>query len=121
MGGRGTVLAATFTYLTPAVRAMATFPIYLFIFIVFLNRYVFGLYLSLTRGRKFDERVDGYEPTITVVVPLYNEGPSIYDTIVSLVGLAGLSLFRGLLRLVGLGLCVLGEDEPSIGVAFDSR
>jgi cellulose synthase/poly-beta-1,6-N-acetylglucosamine synthase-like glycosyltransferase len=66
---------------------MSSFPIYLFIFIVFLNRYVFGLYLKLTRGRQFDRRIDGYEPTITVVVPLYNEGPSIYDTIVSLVRL----------------------------------
>ena len=28
------------------------FPVYLFIFIVFLNRYVFGLYLTLVRGRK---------------------------------------------------------------------
>ena len=66
---------------------MSTFPIYLFIFIVFLNRYVFGLYLTLIRGRKLDESIKGYEPTITVVVPLFNEGRSIYDTIVSLVKL----------------------------------
>jgi N-acetylglucosaminyltransferase len=63
------------------------FPVYLFIFIVFLNRYLFGFYLALVRGRKFDETIEGYEPTITVVVPLYNEGQSIYDTIVSLVRL----------------------------------
>jgi N-acetylglucosaminyltransferase len=66
---------------------MSTFPIYLFIFIVFLNRYLFGFYLTLVRGRRFDAKVEGYEPTITVVVPLYNEGRSIYDTIVSLVKL----------------------------------
>jgi N-acetylglucosaminyltransferase len=66
---------------------VSNFPIYLFIFIVFLNRYVFGLYLSLVRGRKYDETIEGYEPTVTVVVPLYNEGRSIYDTIVSLVRL----------------------------------
>jgi len=66
---------------------VSTFPIYLFIFIVFLNRYVFGLYLTLVRGRKLDETISGYEPTITVVVPLFNEGRSIYDTIVSLVRL----------------------------------
>ncbi len=66
---------------------MSTFPIYLFIFIVFLNRYVFGLYLALVRGKKLDVTIDGYEPTITVVVPLFNEGRSIYDTIVSLVKL----------------------------------
>jgi cellulose synthase/poly-beta-1,6-N-acetylglucosamine synthase-like glycosyltransferase len=63
------------------------FPIYLFILIVFLNRYVFGFYLTLVRRRRLAERVDGYEPTITVVVPLFNEGRSIYDTIVSLVKL----------------------------------
>jgi N-acetylglucosaminyltransferase len=66
---------------------VSTFPIYLFIFIVFLNRYVFGLYLALVRGRKLDESITNYEPTITVVVPLFNEGRSIYDTIVSLVRL----------------------------------
>ena len=64
-----------------------TFPIYLFIFIVFLNRYVFGLYLTLIRRGKIDETIEGYEPTVTVVVPLYNEGRSIYDTIKSLVAL----------------------------------
>jgi cellulose synthase/poly-beta-1,6-N-acetylglucosamine synthase-like glycosyltransferase len=66
---------------------VSSFPIYLFIFIVFLNRYVFGLYLTLVRGRKLDETIHGYEPTITIVVPLFNEGRSIYDTIVSLVKL----------------------------------
>jgi len=66
---------------------VASYPIYIFIFIVFLNRYVFGLYLAMTRGKKFDETIEGYEPTVTVVVPLYNEGKSIYDTIVSLVKL----------------------------------
>ena len=63
------------------------FPIYLFIFVVFLNRYVFGFYLSRVKGKKLDEAIIGYEPTITIVVPLFNEGPSIYDTIVSLVNL----------------------------------
>jgi cellulose synthase/poly-beta-1,6-N-acetylglucosamine synthase-like glycosyltransferase len=66
---------------------VTTFPIYLFIFIVFLNRYVFGLYLTIVRRRNLDRTIDGYEPTITIVVPLYNEGRSIYDTIVSLVEL----------------------------------
>lgn len=66
---------------------METFPIYLFIFIVFLNRYVFGFYLTLVRRGTIDETIDGYEPTVTVVVPLFNEGRSIYDTIVSLVKL----------------------------------
>jgi cellulose synthase/poly-beta-1,6-N-acetylglucosamine synthase-like glycosyltransferase len=55
----------------------------LFIFIVFLNRYVFGLYLRLFRGKKTDDKLPGYEPTVTIVVPLFNEGRSIYDTIAS--------------------------------------
>jgi cellulose synthase/poly-beta-1,6-N-acetylglucosamine synthase-like glycosyltransferase len=64
-----------------------TFAIHLFIFIVFLNRYVFGLYLRLARGKKIDDVDETYEPTITVVIPLFNEGKSIYDTIKSIVEL----------------------------------
>jgi cellulose synthase/poly-beta-1,6-N-acetylglucosamine synthase-like glycosyltransferase len=66
---------------------VTTFPIFLFIFVVFLNRYVFGLWLVLARGKKLDETVGGYEPTVTVVVPMFNEGSSIADTIQSLVSL----------------------------------
>ena len=55
----------------------------LFIFLVFLNRYVFGLYLRLARGKKTDDKLEGYEPTVTIVVPLFNEGRSIYNTIAS--------------------------------------
>jgi N-acetylglucosaminyltransferase len=64
-----------------------TFPIFLFIFIVFLNRYVFGWYLTLLRGKRLDPTVEGFEPTVTIVVPLFNEGPSIYDTIKSFAAL----------------------------------
>ena len=60
---------------------MSLFPVYLFILLVFMNRYLLGLYLRLVRGRRFDRTVEGYEPTATIVVPLYNEGRSIYDTI----------------------------------------
>jgi N-acetylglucosaminyltransferase len=66
---------------------VTSLPIYLFIFMVFLNRYVFGLYLTIVRRKTIDETIEGYEPTITVVVPLFNEGRSIYDTILSLVKL----------------------------------
>jgi N-acetylglucosaminyltransferase len=66
---------------------LSSFPIYLFIFIVFLNRYVFGWYLTILRGKHLDPKITGYEPTITIVVPLFNEGRSIYDTIKSLVEL----------------------------------
>jgi cellulose synthase/poly-beta-1,6-N-acetylglucosamine synthase-like glycosyltransferase len=60
------------------------FPVFLFILIVFANRYIFGLYLKIVRGGKFDHKVSGWEPTVTFVVPLYNEGKTIYDTIISL-------------------------------------
>lgn len=55
----------------------------LFILIVFLNRYVFGLWIRLARGRRAESTDDRYEPTVTIVVPLFNEGKSIYDTIAS--------------------------------------
>ncbi|MBA3396853.1 MAG: glycosyltransferase [Deltaproteobacteria bacterium] len=64
-----------------------SYAVALLILVVFLNRYVFGFYLRIARRRTLAARVTGYEPTITVVVPLYNEGASIYDTIISLVNL----------------------------------
>ena len=64
---------------------MPDFPIYLFIFIVFLNRYVFGLYLTLLRRKSLDVANYRFEPTVTVVIPLYNEGRTIYDTIASII------------------------------------
>ncbi|MDB4970917.1 MAG: Hyaluronan synthase [Myxococcales bacterium] len=66
---------------------MDTAPVFLFILLVFANRYVFGLYLKLVKGRRFDETTSTYEPTVTIVVPLFNEGRSIYDTILSLIAL----------------------------------
>jgi cellulose synthase/poly-beta-1,6-N-acetylglucosamine synthase-like glycosyltransferase len=55
--------------------------------LVFANRYVFGLYLRIVKGRRFDVARTDYEPTVSIVVPLYNEGRSIFDTIVSLMAL----------------------------------
>lgn len=66
---------------------MSTVPVFLFILVVFANRYVLGLYLRLAKGKRFDVVRHDYEPTVTIVVPLFNEGRSIYDTIVSLVAL----------------------------------
>ena len=66
---------------------MDTVPIFLFVLVVFANRYIFGLYLRIIKGRRFDVARDDYEPTVTIVVPLFNEGDSIYDTIISLVSL----------------------------------
>ncbi|NVB82581.1 MAG: glycosyltransferase, partial [Kofleriaceae bacterium] len=52
-----------------------------------LNRYDFGVYLLITRRRRHDDTVDDYEPSVTIVVPLFNEGPSIYNTIASFAAL----------------------------------
>jgi len=59
-------------------------PVYLFILLVFLNRYVFGLYIRLVRQRRLHIVDERFQPSVTVVVPLFNEGKSIYDTIVAL-------------------------------------
>ena len=56
-------------------RARDVFPIYLFIFIVFLNRYVFGFYLTRLRGRGSTRRCPATSRRSTVVIPMFNEGP----------------------------------------------
>jgi cellulose synthase/poly-beta-1,6-N-acetylglucosamine synthase-like glycosyltransferase len=62
---------------------MSFVPIYLLIVIVITNRYFAGLFFRLLRS-DFDARVPGYEPTVAVVVPLFNEGQGIYSTVSSL-------------------------------------
>ncbi len=52
--------------------------------VVFVNRYLAGIFLRLARGKKWDETRDDYEPTITVVVPMFNEGKAIQETLQSL-------------------------------------
>ena len=60
-------------------------PIYLLILIVLTNRYLAGLFFKQVRGARFDETVRrSYEPSVAVVVPLYNEGKGIYQTVLSL-------------------------------------
>ncbi len=63
---------------------MVTFPIYLLLFLVFVNRYFGGYFMKRLRGDDFDRKIEGYEPDVTVVIPLYNEGEQIYHTINSL-------------------------------------
>ena len=63
---------------------MLLFPFCLLLLLVFTNRYVAGLFLKRLKGDSFDVAIKGYEPTVTVVIPLYNEGESIYQTILSL-------------------------------------
>jgi cellulose synthase/poly-beta-1,6-N-acetylglucosamine synthase-like glycosyltransferase len=64
---------------------MTFVPIYLLILIVLTNRYLAGLFFKQLRGPHFDEtRDDRYEPNVAVIVPLFNEGRGIYQTVVSL-------------------------------------
>ena len=62
------------------------FPVYLLVLLVFINRYFGGMFLKRLKGNDFDATVAGYEPTVTVVIPLFNEGEGIYHTIKSLLG-----------------------------------
>ncbi len=55
------------------------------VFVVFCNRYIVGLYLKRIKGKRFDETVEDYEPTVSVVIPMFNEGEGIYRTLKSLV------------------------------------
>jgi cellulose synthase/poly-beta-1,6-N-acetylglucosamine synthase-like glycosyltransferase len=63
---------------------MTVFPVYLLVLLVFLNRYFGGLWLKKLKGPAFDPHEEGYEPRVTVVIPLFNEGEGIYHTIQSL-------------------------------------
>src|SRR5262245_11826459 len=52
--------------------------------VVFVNRYIAGIILRLVRGKKWDETRDDYEPTVTAVIPMFNEGAAIKETLQSL-------------------------------------
>ncbi len=52
--------------------------------LVFVNRYIAGIVLRLLKGRRFDETRDDFEPTVEVIIPMFNEGASIEETLVSL-------------------------------------
>ncbi len=54
---------------------------HLLIFVVFVNRYIFGrFYLNLNK-KALSEIKENFHPPITIIVPLYNEGGSIAKTI----------------------------------------
>ena len=65
---------------------MTFIPIYLLVVLVMTNRYLAGLFLKVVRGRHFDETTNTFAPSVAVVIPMFNEGRGIYDTIVSLLG-----------------------------------
>lgn len=52
--------------------------------VIFINRYVAGIILRAVRGEKWDETRDDYEPTVTAVIPMFNEGAAVKETLQSL-------------------------------------
>src|SRR5689334_7310090 len=53
--------------------------------LVFVNRYIAGVVLRRVRGNNWDDaRTDGWEPTVTAIIPMYNEGAAIKETLQSL-------------------------------------
>src|SRR5688572_10368078 len=65
---------------------MASFPallVYILVLVVLVNRYAAGLLLR-RRPRPTDEVNDDFQPLVEVVVPMFNEGEGIRDTIASL-------------------------------------
>jgi N-acetylglucosaminyltransferase len=52
--------------------------------VVFVNRYIGGIILRFIRGKTWDETRDDYEPTVTAVIPMFNEGAAIKETLQSL-------------------------------------
>lgn len=65
------------------IDLMFTFP-YLLISLVFLNRYFFGAFLKGARGSRVGRAFTSAQPSVGIVIPLFNEGASIYDTLKSL-------------------------------------
>jgi cellulose synthase/poly-beta-1,6-N-acetylglucosamine synthase-like glycosyltransferase len=53
--------------------------------VVFVNRYIAGIILRLSRGKNWDETRDDYEPTVTAVIPMFNEGSAIKETLQSVI------------------------------------
>ena len=51
--------------------------------LVFVNRYIGGPMLKLFRGHRWDQTTDDYIPTVTVVIPLFNEGKAVQETLQS--------------------------------------
>lgn len=54
---------------------------YAFVTVVFMNRYLIGLLMKRSGETKLLAEDPSYQPTVAIVVPLYNEGQIIYRTI----------------------------------------
>jgi len=57
----------------------------LFVFLVFFNRYILGNFLHRVRRKKFETPAAAIEPQVTVIVPMYNEGKAVAETILSII------------------------------------
>ncbi len=55
--------------------------------VLFFNRFIAGVMLRFFKRKTFDEADYSFQPTVTVVVPMYNEGREIRRTIASLLAL----------------------------------
>jgi cellulose synthase/poly-beta-1,6-N-acetylglucosamine synthase-like glycosyltransferase len=53
--------------------------------VVFVNRYIAGVILRVVRHKRWDEARDDFEPTVTAIIPMFNEGAAIKETLQSLV------------------------------------
>ncbi|MBU8897483.1 glycosyl transferase family 2 [Corallococcus sp. H22C18031201] len=60
---------------------MDLFPIHLLFIVVLMNRYILGPFLRRLKGKRFERVDDTYQPRVAVVIPLFNEGRGIVDTI----------------------------------------
>ncbi len=52
--------------------------------VVFINRYVAGVFLRMIRGTNMDVFDVEFEPTVTAVIPMFNEGATIKETLQSI-------------------------------------
>jgi len=52
--------------------------------VVFVNRYIAGILLRIIRAKNWDATRDDYEPTVTAIIPMFNEGTAIVETLQSL-------------------------------------
>ena len=60
---------------------------HLIVFVVFANRYFVGMWVRRLMAKNLAEIDESLEPTVSIVVPMFNEGEGIYRTIHSLANL----------------------------------
>ncbi len=56
-----------------------------FVFLVFFNRYILGNFLRRILPKRFEVPAAAIEPRVTVIVPMYNEGSAVSQTILSII------------------------------------